>query len=180
MLLVSNFILNAVNSAGQCTIFPFLDQPSNCVGASDRARAVQVPDVLPDEIIRNAEERRAVAAANAGGAEEEEEGGPPPFSMAAGEFLVVYGGPEHEGAWDAVVTCFFIDTAPVVFDYIDAIKRLLKPGGVWINLGPLLYHWVSQGDEDEGDARYGQSVELSWEELRHVIGQQGFALEVCR
>jgi hypothetical protein len=48
--------------------------------------------------------------------------------------------------------------------YIEAIERILKPGGVWINLGPLLYHWASSADaadEDRGDARYDQSVEVS-------------------
>lgn len=49
-------------------------------------------------------------------------------------------------------------------------------GGIWVNFGPLLYHWasVSPGSFlEEGDScsdpRYRQSVELSWEELRHVI-----------
>jgi carnosine N-methyltransferase len=43
------------------------------------------------------------------------------------------------------------DTAPVVMEYIATIKRLLKPGGYWINLGPLLYHWASSSG---GDDRY--------------------------
>lgn len=61
------------------------------------------------------------------------------------------------------------------------IERILKPGGVWINLGPLLYHWAAAPDSDVGagvgeagsgsgsgtgagageDARYAQSVEVS-------------------
>jgi carnosine N-methyltransferase len=42
-----------------------------------------------------------------------------------------------QGTYDGVVTCFFIDTAVHVFDYLQASHRLLKPGGVWINHGPL-------------------------------------------
>jgi hypothetical protein len=45
---------------------------------------------------------------------------PPPdfprFSMAAGNFTELYSTPQNAGAWDAVVTCFFIDTAPVVME----------------------------------------------------------------
>jgi carnosine N-methyltransferase len=38
------------------------------------------------------------------------------FSFAAGDFLEIYGNEANVGAWDAVVTCFFIDTAPVVLE----------------------------------------------------------------
>lgn len=43
------------------------------------------------------------------------------------------------GTYDVVVTLFFIDTARNIVDYLDKIHEVLKPGGVWINLGPLLY-----------------------------------------
>jgi hypothetical protein len=34
------------------------------------------------------------------------------------------------GAWDAVVTCFFIDTAHNIVEYIEIISQILKDGGV--------------------------------------------------
>lgn len=34
------------------------------------------------------------------------------------------------GAWDAIVSCFFIDTAHNVVEYLQVIARALKPGGV--------------------------------------------------
>lgn len=49
--------------------------------------------------------------------------------------------PENRSAFDCVVTCFFLDTAHNVVEYIECIHHCLKPGGHWINLGPLLYHW---------------------------------------
>jgi hypothetical protein len=76
------------------------------------------------------------------------------------------------------VTCFFIDTAPNVIEYIAAFERMLKPGGYWINLGPLLYHWQSGGGDD--DERYAQSVELSYEEIKHVMGTYNFKILVRR
>ncbi len=40
--------------------------------------------------------------------------------------------------WDAVVCCFFIDTAHNVIDYLERIYHILKPGGLWINFGQLV------------------------------------------
>jgi carnosine N-methyltransferase len=97
----------------------------------------------------------------------------PPLSMAAGEFVEVFGRPHYAGVWDAVATCFFIDTAPVVTDYIDVIWTLLHPGGVWANLGPLLFHWESAVGR-EVDNRYDVSVELTLEELMAAVRRRGF------
>jgi hypothetical protein len=41
------------------------------------------------------------------------------------------------GAWDAVVTCFFIDTAHNIVEYIEIIARILKPGGVCFLRGSI-------------------------------------------
>jgi hypothetical protein len=41
------------------------------------------------------------------------------------------------GRWDCVVTCFFIDTAKNVVQYLDIIRNVLTPNGIWINLGAL-------------------------------------------
>jgi ubiquinone/menaquinone biosynthesis C-methylase UbiE len=49
-----------------------------------------------------------------------------------GDFLEVF--PE-DGEFDAVVTLFFIDMSDNVVDFLTNIHRLLKPGGLWINLG---------------------------------------------
>ncbi len=54
----------------------------------------------------------------------------------------MYGDPSLAGTFDAVATCFFIDTAHNVVHYLQIIAQLLRPGGAWVNLGPLLYHWA--------------------------------------
>ena len=71
---------------------------------------------------------------------------------------------QQKDSWDAVLTCFFIDTAKNVLDYISAISTCLKPGGVWINLGPLLYHFEEMDDT---------SIELSMEEIFAVMDSYG-------
>lgn len=64
------------------------------------------------------------------------------------------------------MTVFFIDTAHNIIEYVETIYNCLKPGGIWINLGPLLYHFADTDGE--------LSVELSYEDLKSVIVQLGF------
>ncbi|KAB5551603.1 hypothetical protein DKX38_008914 [Salix brachista] len=116
---------------------------------SDQLRPVSIPDIHP---------------ASAGITEG--------FSMCGGDFVEVYSDPSHVGVWDAVVTCFFIDTAHNIIEYIEIISRILKDGGVWINLGPLLYHFADMyGQEDE------MSIELSLEDVKRVVLHYGFEVE---
>lgn len=72
--------------------------------------------------------------------------------------------------WDCIATCFFIDCANNVVQFIETIYKILKPGGVWINLGPLLYHFSDLPNED--------SIEPSYDAIRDVILGFGFQLEV--
>jgi len=74
------------------------------------------------------------------------------------------------GEWDSVITCFFIDTAKNIIEYIETIYEILTGGGVWINFGPLLYHYAEMETES--------SIELSWEEVRHIIIKVGFEIKV--
>lgn len=68
------------------------------------------------------------------------------------------------GQYDAVVTLFLIDTAENAFKYLEAIHALLKPGGIWINYGPLKWGTSPQ-------------VEFTLEELHLVIAKLGFVIE---
>merc|ERR1712185_877426 len=87
--------------------------------------------------------------------------------MVAGDFLEVYR--EQVTCWDAVLSLFFIDTAHNVVDYIRKIRELLVPGGAWVNLGPLLWHFADMQGEI--------SIDLTWEELRMLIVDAGFIIE---
>ena len=60
-----------------------------------------------------------------------------------------------------MATCFFLDTANNIFDYIDTIALTIKPGGTWVNTGPLLFHYRDMQQE--------VSVEVSWEIIRDYI-----------
>ncbi|KAJ2918593.1 hypothetical protein MD484_g1870, partial [Candolleomyces efflorescens] len=67
--------------------------------------------------------------------------------------------------YDYIVTLFFIDTSFNVFATMEQIFRLLKPGGSWVNLGPLL--WSGGGQ---------CKVELSLEELLAAAEEIGFVV----
>jgi carnosine N-methyltransferase len=60
-----------------------------------------------------------------------------------------------------VASCFFLDTANNIFDYVNTIWTTLKPNGIWINFGPLLFHYKEMLGE--------VSIEVSWETLRAYI-----------
>ncbi|KAI9010630.1 N2227-like protein [Hyaloraphidium curvatum] len=145
MLLASNFVLNKCSEAEQFTIYPWIHSLSNCLKPEDVLRGVSVPDVLPGDLLETVD-----------------------FSMAAGDFVEVYGSPAQAGKWDCVMTCFFLDTAKNVVEYVEIINKCLVQGGLWINLGPLLYHFEGMVNEP--------SIELSYEDLLRVVDAYGFSI----
>jgi carnosine N-methyltransferase len=144
MLFPCQFMLNGHLKPKSYQIHPWILPFSNHCSVSSQIRAIPIPDILVE---------------------------PPAsgeMSMTAGDFLQIYGVPEEEASWDAVVSCFFLDTAKNVVQYIRTFHALLKPGGVWINHGPLLYHF-------EGSSEV--SIELSFEEVVDVAEKIGFKME---
>ncbi|KAM9743531.1 carnosine N-methyltransferase [Menidia menidia] len=144
MLFSSNFVLNRCEQVNALTLYPWIHQFSNNKKSSDQTRPIRFPDINPQSLPYDAD-----------------------FSMVAGDFVEVYTEPE---SWNCVATCFFIDTAHNVLEYMDTIWQILKPGGVWINLGPLLYHFENMANE--------LSVELSYEDIRTAMVKLGFIIEV--
>lgn len=169
MAIAGHFVLNGIYEKNAFTLHPYIDRNCNQMEALDTLTPVQIPDVVAADAIEGVSDKRSTAFP--------QDDAFPRFSMSAGDFTEIYRSPEFVGFWDAVVTCFFIDTAPVVIEYVEVIARILKQGGVWVNLGPLLYHWSKEEDAD-GDERYDQSIELSYEELKHVIA--GFGLQIVK
>jgi len=146
MLLPMNFILNRISSIDAYSIQPFVHATSNVVATSDIFRLVKIPDENPKGFSQLLN-----------------------LSVMAGDFLEVYGEPEQKEVWDGVVTCYFIDTCKNIIEVIRLIFDILKPGGIWINFGPLLYHYR--------EASSMETIEFSYEELRRIIIAIGFQLE---
>lgn len=143
MLFASNFILNQIQEKNCIVYYPWIHQFCNVFQSDHHTKPVKFPDVEPRGLPPNAN-----------------------LSMAAGDFLEVYTVKDY---WDSVLTCFFIDTAHNIIAYVEKIFDILKPGGYWINNGPLLYHFADVPGES--------SIDLSYEDLRKVI-TEGFNFEI--
>ena len=197
MLLASDFILNGCSGQDphqQFAISPFLSETSNVKSLQDRLRTVIIPDVAAAEVSHDSDLK-------------------PDFSMLAGEFLSLYShflpgnsldddviesGSNEK--FNAVVCSYFIDTAPSLPHYLITIYHMLEKGGLFINFGPMMWHWTGHGtvipdDVDVAetpfnqgdfisanhkhrtshlDQRYLQSVDFTWEETRLMILNSGF------
>jgi SAM-dependent methyltransferase len=177
-LMASSLILNHTQKAEQFNIAPFALSCSNHRSRADQFQTFAVPDIHPGT---------ALASQQSTGIPAHER-----MSMSTGDFCVLYSSAENRQTFDAVGTVFFIDTAPNVIRYIEAVYNCLKPGGLWINLGPLLWHQAPRGpnndqhDEEEKhkhtyvtDAGIGDpgSVELTNDEVLALVKHMGFTME---
>jgi carnosine N-methyltransferase len=122
----------SITTSSSTAFHPFLDSFSHHLRPSSQTRQLSFPDTS----IR-----------------------PSSILLTEGDFTSVF--TEHKDTYDVVLTYFFIDTARNLMGYLETIKRVLKPGGYWINLGPLLY----------GTAPF---VQLSLEEIVTISEVLGF------
>lgn len=63
----------------------------------------------------------------------------------------------------------------ITFVSLSLCCRILRPGGIWVNLGPLLYHYSDVSGEG--------SIEPTYEDLLLIIRGCGFQILVrlrCR
>ena len=156
MLLASSFLMNVLGGSGDAarhTIYPWALHTCNNVLGGDALRGMAVPDVRACALVATAP--------------------PQGLGMAAGDFGEVYSSREYEGAFDAVVTCFFIDCSHNVLHAIDVIAGALKPGGVWVNCGPLLYHWADAHTYLDSQEL---SIELPLEDVKAAAQAAGFEI----
>ncbi|KAI4942760.1 hypothetical protein J4E91_009679 [Alternaria rosae] len=126
--------MEAQKDAHAVTIHPFIDGTSHQATKADMIRSVTVPNITPNSGVL----------------------------LVEGDFNTAFN--DQPGHYDIIVTHFFIDTARNLMAYFDTIQRLLKPGGRWINFGPLLYGT-------------GPFVQLSLEEIIDVVEEMGFKFE---
>ncbi|CAM1510034.1 Fc.00g003690.m01.CDS01 [Cosmosporella sp. VM-42] len=172
-LLASSYILNGCSTAGQHTIYPWIHTFSNHQTRANHLRSYQIPDIHPATVMGS--------NPNAG-----------PMSMCAADFLCLYADEAHKDEYDAVASVFFLDTAPNLIRYLEVILHALKPGGVLINIGPLLWHFENNapgnhGHDDDGDGEHDfnnssgiadpGSFELSDDEVMALLEKMGFVVE---
>ncbi|WVR08449.1 hypothetical protein IAU60_005504 [Kwoniella sp. DSM 27419] len=175
MLMASHWVLNSTTRRHSHAIYPFLHSFSNHLSTMHNLlHRVQIPDVCPADVLGNGK------------------GGE--FSLVAGDFEEIYGPKSwklpHEsipdgqwadegkvnqkGRWGAVVTCFFIDCARNVLNFLKIIHTILEDDGVWINIGPLLWHFENSPTTS---ATGEGSIELSLDEVKELARRVGFDIK---
>jgi hypothetical protein len=140
MLLGANLMLNCGIDIDSLPLFPYVLSRASRKTSQSQFRRIQFPD----------------AAVHKSQLEEGVQ-----MSMTAGEFVEAY--KNDNAVWDGLTTCFFIDTAKNVLQYVRLFAQILRPQGVWANIGPLLYHFADQPDD--------MSLELSWSEVKQIMSK---------
>ncbi|ORY35874.1 N2227-like protein-domain-containing protein [Naematelia encephala] len=167
MLLASHFVLNQTSEAKSYSIHPYVHSFSNQPTTGEHLlRRVDIPDICPSDVLGDGK------------------GGP--FSLVAGDFEEIYGeanwdhGDGRDGTrvaqrrrWGAVVTCFFIDCARNVLTFLNIIHTILEDDGIWINIGPLLWHFENSPTPS---AKGEGSIELSLDEVKDLARLVGFEI----
>ncbi|KAK5703772.1 hypothetical protein LTR97_002785 [Elasticomyces elasticus] len=115
---------------GQHTLYPWALSFNNHLTRANQLQSVKVPDVQTNSNRVSSVNHREVETSFVDR-----------MSMTSGDFCDLYREPHYAGTFDAVATCFFVDTAANVITYIETIQHCLKVGGIWVNTGPLLWHF---------------------------------------
>lgn len=135
MNLVYRQLTQKATTSNSKSYHPWIDWWSHHLTTSDMQRSVSFPDSDIDESV---------------------------VLLVEGDFTTVFN--SEGGNYDVIVTLFFIDTARNLLTYLETIHRLLRPGGTWLNLGPLLY----------GTAPF---LQLSLDEIISLAEAVGFRFE---
>ena len=176
-LVASNWVLNHTQKDKSYDLYPFALDFSNVISRDHQLKVTKIPDVHPGSVLDKGFEGPVSQAANR-------------MSMTAADFVILYGEEEHASTFNAIITVFFIDTAPNLIRYIETIRNCLEEGGLWINLGPLLWHFAEIGPSYYGDGTKTDkwksdkpgieepgSFELSEEEVLLLVEKLGFEVQ---
>ncbi|KAK4293548.1 hypothetical protein Pmani_033760 [Petrolisthes manimaculis] len=160
MLFASNFVLNKCRGINSLRVYPWVHTGSVVVldslrvypwvhtGSNTLSTEDQLTDRLPSLMWTLLTCQHTLS-----------------FTMAAGDFLEIY---TSADAFDCVATCFFIDCANNIVAFLQTIYNIIKPGGYWVNLGPLLYHFADQPGEP--------SIEPTYQHIKSIAIGIGFTI----
>jgi hypothetical protein len=168
-ILASNYILNGTRAVSQHQLYPWALNFSNHTTRKNQLQPVSVPDVNPGSYLEEGGDEKVQSDLHYSQR----------LSMTSGDFSALYRQAEYRDRFQAVVTCFFIDTAPNVINYIETVKHCLSPGAVWINIGPLLWHFESSPTPAEREKQrdsnpsLDQSNENRKSQVHEGIGEPG-------
>ena len=173
MIVASNFMLNFLPPGeNSIEIYPWCLQSSNVKKSQEQIRGVTLPDIHPTNypgMFVACHSNYSKLSLYCEFCWLKADRGIFNLSMTSGDFLEVYQYRDNLGAWDVIISCFFLDTAHNVLQYLEVAYGALKSGGRLINFGPLLFHWADMDNE--------VSIELSLEEIEEAAKTLGFVVE---
>ena len=147
MLICSDFIFNSNLTKNKYQIQPLIHSFNCLKKENDPFQIFNFPDENINEIMNKNDFGK--------------------LNIIPGDFILSY--KDKNNCYDGVITSFFLDTANNIIQFIEIIYNILKKGGIWINIGPLLYHFH--------DIQNEVSIELSWEEVKKIILKFGFEIK---
>jgi hypothetical protein len=143
-LTVADYLLN--RPPASATIYPVAHAFSENWSLKEQYMEIEVPKPLPAD---------ALAGKISGQTS-------PKFVMVPGDFNKLYGrGCIGQRKFDAIVTCFFIDTSTDPVELFQILDGLLDIGGIWLNVGPL--NW-----------RKESRLKLTYEEIVVIWESMGY------
>ena len=178
-LMASNWILNHTVDGTVWDLYPFATDFSNLATRDQQLQVVKIPDLNPASALNTAFMGSEVPSTGR-------------LGMTSGDFIELYGRDHYQNAYEAVITVFFIDTAPNLIRYVETVRNCLQPGGMWANLGPLLWHFEDRAptekaedtaikipeDNPRGIQEPG-SFELANSEVLMLVERMGFDIQMA-
>ena len=176
-IMASSWVLNHAEPHTQYELYPWALNFSNLARRRDQLTCVKIPDIHPAIALNGRNQDESVDR----------------MSMTAGDFTTLYWDEKYMSVFDVVATVFFVDTAPNVIKYIETVHNCLKDGGIWVNLGPLLWHFAERSPptspnpnenekSDQKPKKWGieapGSFELTNEEVLLLVERLGFEIEM--
>jgi carnosine N-methyltransferase len=162
MVIGAMHAMNTMKEKDEYRLYPFAFSGSNHRSPENRFRSVMVPDVCVRDINELAERSEVLPTDRLG--------------IASGDFSTVYKKPEYKEEYDAIAMVYFLDTASNPLTYIEAALHCLKPGGIWLNLGPLKWHFEPYGDAAPSDPPQHPEATAGTEQDYGVAGPGGVEL----
>ena len=164
MALASRSVLDIIVSGDereQRVMYPFVSDPTTNEISSDKRFDHEIfPDDAAFDALRRYQETVGRSVSN--------------LSYNVGDFVASYAQASRQGRYDAITTCFFVDTANNIYEYVAIMKHLLrshevseKKKSIWINCGPVQWHpcaWLRPTVEELYDILVASGFELiQWE-----------------
>eukprot|EP00938_MAST-03A_sp_MAST-3A-sp1_P000528 g528.t1 len=151
MATASRNILSMTRSKDEMSFFPYAIRRGNTIGRCSNNSGIYRKCMFPDIHTESLAKLTS-----------------PQYESSLTIFQGAFGTPDSslyidDNSTNILATCFFVDCVPDLVGLIKEARRILKPGGTWVNFGPLKYHQIGCASD-----------RLTWDEFVELISLSGF------